>query len=167
MSGSGKTTIGEEVYRIWKKKDPATVFLDGDIIREIFHHNQDHRAYTVEGRYENARRIHELCRWLDNQGINVICCILAIFDEILMKNRIIYKSYFEVYIWVPFELLQLRDTKNLYAPAIAGITNNVVGVDIPFPEPKKPDMLIDNSESEVDHRKTAYKILKKSGALTI
>jgi len=167
MSGAGKTTIGMEVYRMWKKIDPATVFLDGDVVREIFHHNKDLLAYTVEGRYENARRIHEICRWLDSQGINVVCCILAIFDDILMKNRAVYASYFEVYIQVPFAVLQIRDTKNLYAPALAGKTKNVVGVDISFPEPKNPDMLLDNSKPGVNHSKTAYNILRKSGVLTL
>ena len=27
LSGSGKTTVGKEVFRIWKKKSPQTIFL--------------------------------------------------------------------------------------------------------------------------------------------
>ena len=36
LSGSGKTTVGKEVFRIWKKKSPQTIFLDGDEVRDIF-----------------------------------------------------------------------------------------------------------------------------------
>lgn len=166
MSGAGKTTLGKEIYQIWKKKDPATVFLDGDEVRKIFRQNQEISAYSLEGRRENARRIHEICRWLDSQGINVVCCILAIFDDILAENRRAYSSYFEIYIQVPFTILQRRDNKNLYAPALAGTTQNVVGVDIPFPEPKNPDIVIDNSISTINHLKTATKILEIVGVTT-
>ena len=166
MSGAGKTTLGNEIYQIWKKKDPATVFLDGDEIRRIFRQDQDISAYSLESRRENARRIQEICRWLDIQGINVVCCILAIFDDILVENRMIYSSYFEIYVQVPFEILQKRDNKNLYAPAIAGTTKNVVGVDIPFPEPKNPDIVVDNSSSALNHLNIAQKILEKAGVTT-
>lgn len=161
MSGAGKTTLGKEIFQILKKKDPATVFLDGDEIRRIFRQDQDISAYSLEGRRENARRIQEICRWLDIQGINVVCCILAIFDDILVENRRTYSSYFEIYVQVPFEILQKRDNKNLYAPALAGTTQNVVGVDIPFPEPKNPDIVVDNSSSVLNHSNIAQKILEK------
>lgn len=33
----------------------------------------------------------------------------------------------------------------MYKPALDGKIKNVVGVDIPFPEPEKPDLVIDNN----------------------
>ena len=36
MSGAGKTTIGERLFFELKRSDPSTVFVDGDVIREIF-----------------------------------------------------------------------------------------------------------------------------------
>jgi adenylylsulfate kinase len=43
------------------------------------------------------------------------------------------------------ESLEKRDTNNLYSRAKKGIIKNVVGFDIPFPEPKNPDLVIENS----------------------
>ena len=43
------------------------------------------------------------------------------------------------------ETLLKRDIKNLYKPALAGKIKNVVGIDIPFPEPDEPDLTIDNN----------------------
>jgi adenylylsulfate kinase-like enzyme len=37
-----------------------------------------------------------------------------------------------------------RDIKNLYAPALRGEIKDVVGVDIPFPDPPHADLIIDN-----------------------
>jgi adenylylsulfate kinase-like enzyme len=42
-----------------------------------------------------------------------------------------------------------RDTRNLYASALRGEIPNVVGVDIPFPEPVSPELVLDN---DVDRR---------------
>ena len=44
-------------------------------------------------------------------------------------------------------LTKERDYKGLYSLALNEGTKNVVGVDISFPEPECPDMIVDNSES--------------------
>ena len=36
LSGSGKTTIGKELYAIHKEEYKNTIFLDGDILREVW-----------------------------------------------------------------------------------------------------------------------------------
>ena len=79
LSGSGKTTIGKELYKIWKKDSRPTVIIDGDEIRKIFKHNSGDDPYSIEGRKINADRISNLCLWLDKQEINVVCCILSVF----------------------------------------------------------------------------------------
>ena len=71
LSGSGKTTVGKEVFRIWKKKSPQTIFLDGDEVREIFSNENYSRDYTLKGRRLNAERISRLCLWLDNYKMSL------------------------------------------------------------------------------------------------
>ena len=56
-TGSGKTTIGHQVFKYWKEIDQSTVFIDGDKIREIFKHDKGESAYTKSGRRLNAERI--------------------------------------------------------------------------------------------------------------
>ena len=141
MSGVGKTVIGREVYKLLKARRPNVVFLDGDIVREIM---GDDVGHTVEGRRTNAGRISRLCRYLDSQGVDVVCAILSIFHESQRWNREHIPQYFEVYIRVPFEILVERDSKGLYRQALAGKIKNVVGVDIEFPPPANPDLIIDN-----------------------
>jgi cytidine diphosphoramidate kinase len=64
------------------------------------------------------------------------------------------------------DILIDRDQKNLYKPALRGETKNVVGVDIPFAPPESPDMIIDNSQTGLDHSSSAREILHKAGVLT-
>ena len=54
-----------------------------------------------------------------------------------------------------------RDTKNLYEPALRGDISDVVGVDIPFPRPTSPDMVVDNGTDGLDHAKIAAGILRR------
>lgn len=162
LSGSGKTSIGRTVYSMWKKVAPGTVLIDGDEIRGIFGASNE-ESYTLVGRAANSDRMAALCGWLDRQGINVVCCILSIFEERRVKNREEFSRYFEVFIDVPMETLIARDIKNLYLPAIKGERRNVVGVDIPFPPPSSPDMRVDNSHDVSDHNLSAAKILMAAG----
>ncbi len=116
---------------MWRKQEPNTVLVDGDVIRALFKDNVGEESYTIVGRRKNADRICSLCEWLDKQNINVVCCILSIFEESREWNRQNYSKYYEVYISVPMEDLVKRSIKDLYAPAFRGEMKNVVGVDIP------------------------------------
>lgn len=145
VSGAGKTCVGRELCRLWKEQARHTVLVDGDEIRRIFQHDRDEQAYSLDGRRRNAERIRELCAWLDRQDINVVCCILSLFEDVHAWNRATYSRYFEVFIDAPIADVMARDVKGIYGPALRGEARNVVGVDIPFTRPAQSDMVIDNS----------------------
>lgn len=157
LAGSGKTTVGREIYANWKARDRATVFVDGDEVRDIFRHNRGDEPYSVEGRRQNAERIASLCAWLDRQDINVVCCILSIFEETREWNRANYREYFEVYLEAPLSALTSR--RHLYEEAEAGRMRNVVGVDIPFTPPASPDLVIDSGPDGESPEVAAKRIL--------
>lgn len=160
MSGAGKSVIGCALYRLLKAQVAATVLVDGDEIRQIFRHDRSEDAYSVEGRRCNAERIREICAWLDRQEINVVCCILSIFEDSHAWNRTNIRDYFEVYVAAPMEVLERRNPKDLYGKARRGELKNVVGVDIPFTPPVNPDLVIENGEDPVDPDQAALMILE-------
>jgi len=164
LSKAGKTTIGRELYKQWKLNESNTVLIDGDEIRAIFQDDVDEFSYTINGRRKNADRICEICAWLDRQEINVVCCILSIFEESREWNRVNLSEYFEVYIKVAFDLLINRDDGHLYNPALKGELKNVVSIDIPFHEPKLPDYIFNNSEPLEDFSQVAAEILQRAKA---
>lgn len=120
--------------------------VDGDDVRALYAESDDTAAYDLNGRYKNAGRVVNLCRWLDRNDLNVVCATLSIFPDIQKENRNIFSQYFEVFIDVPMEQLEANDTKQLYRRARLGEIDNVVGVDIEFPTPPYSDMTIDNRD---------------------
>ena len=158
LSGSGKTTLANEIVASKNNESKNTLLLDGDVIREIFGNDLD---YSMEGRLLNARRICQLGKFLDEQGMNVICAILSIFPETREWNRDNVKDYYEVFIDVPIETLIERDSKGIYAKFNRGEISEVVGMDINFPIPDKADLVIKNIKSKSDLLSYAKYIVKK------
>ena len=163
LSGAGKTTLGRELARQWRTRTPNCVLLDGDELRELFGHDRGDAAYTIDGRRLNAERMTSLCALLDRQGINVVCCILSVFPEMRAGNRRRFSRYFEVFLSAPLAVLRARDPKGLYAAAASGALRNVVGVDIPFPEPATADLVIDTSGEPPDVVRLAAHVLQCAG----
>jgi len=163
LSGAGKTTIARELHIQWQRQDPATLLIDGDEVREIFKHDSGPNAYTLAGRRINAERITAMSAWLDRQNINAVVSILCIFPDILLANRSRYQAYFEIFVDAPLAQLEARDGKGLYAAAREGGMTDVVGVDIPFPTPKQPDMVVRNDGPELDGGAVAADILARIG----
>jgi len=164
LSGSGKTTVGRHLYKLWKLDSKPTVIIDGDEIREIFKHNRGNDPYTLEGRKINSDRISNLCLWLDRQDINVVCCILSVFKQSRDWNRDNYSKYLEVYLHASDEILSKR--RDLYEKARNGSIKNVVGIDIPFEKPKGSDLTFDtgkNGHSANIIADKIYEIVKSSG----
>ncbi len=159
LSGSGKTTIGKEVFLCIKEKYSNTIFLDGDAFREIVGNDLGH---NVQDRLKNAKRIHRMCKFLISQNINVICATMSLYKEIHELNRKEIKNYFEVFIECDIDELIKRDQKDLYTEAIKGTRDDVVGVNLPYDKPQNCDLVIDNSKKDNLHKKVE-KILNLIG----
>ncbi len=140
LAGAGKTTIGGLFFRRLKATKPNVVLLDGDQIRPVF---CEDTGYTHEDRVKRAWRIFRVCRMLAEQGVDVVCCSIAMYADVRAWNRQNIANYKEIYIKVQPETLQSRNQKGLYTS-----DNAVVGVSLPFDEPKTPDIVIENDGQE-------------------
>lgn len=144
LSGSGKTTLADKIFEEISPKVKNIVKIDGDVIREIFCNDL---GYTKSDRKKNAKRISSLCKFLENNKINVICSILSVFESDRMWNRKNFKNYYEVFIDVDKDILMKRDSKGLYKNYMKGKIKNVVGYDINFEKPENSDLTIKNNKS--------------------
>lgn len=162
LSGAGKTTIGTELVRRIKPIHPNVFFLDGDIFRAMLGDDLD---YSVGARLENAKRLSNFCAEMSRQNIHVICAAMSLFPEWRETNRARIDDYFEVFLDIPLETIEARDPKGIYAAARAGKEKDVIGIDIPFPAPTQPDLVISDTDQNegVDH--CATKILDATGIL--
>ena len=84
LSGAGKTTIATAVFKKLKEKKANSVFLDGDIIRDVLNNDLSHNP---KDRLKNAYRISKLCEFLTSQNIHVVCSTMSLFKEIHQMNR--------------------------------------------------------------------------------
>lgn len=141
LSGAGKTTIGKLLYEKIKTEHPDTVFLDGDIMRKVF---GDDLGYSKEERRKCAMRYSRLCAMLQEQGMNVICCTISMFDSVRDWNRRNIQNYKEIYVKVSMDTLQKRDQKGLYSGTTTEKQEEVVGVHTDIEEPKYPDLILEN-----------------------
>ncbi|MEO1944880.1 MAG: adenylyl-sulfate kinase [Candidatus Thioglobus sp.] len=144
LSGAGKTTLASQIVTEVQKEISNVVLVDGDIIREMFGNDLGH---SMVDRRKNADRICQLCKFLDDQGINVVCAILSLFPESRSWNRKNLKSYYEVFIDVPVSDLMARDIKGIYKRFNSGELSDVAGMDIDFPRPVNADLIIKNTDS--------------------
>ena len=137
LSGAGKTTIGTLLYQALKRQKDNVVFLDGDQLRQVF---GDDLGYTPDQRRKSAMRNARLCKLLADQGLDVICCTISMFDSVRDWNRANIPGYVEVYVKVSMETLRKRDQKGLYSQGDGA----VAGVNFSVEEPKQPDLVLEN-----------------------
>ena len=163
LSGAGKTTLSNEIASELAKQKKHVILIDGDVVREVFGNDLGH---SIEDRRKNADRVCRLCKFLDDQGMDVVCAILSLFEEHREWNRRTFENYFEIYIESPLDALVRRDPKGLYKRFAQGDITDVAGMDIDFEIPVNAHLVIDNSHSRaalLEHAKTiADKILAES-----
>ena len=150
LSGAGKTTLAEKTVDEVRKKGKKIILLDGDSIRELW---GDDLGHDILSRKRNADRICQLCQFLDNQGLDVVCAVLSIFPESREWCRKNLSSYYEVFIDAPLEQIMARDVKGIYARFKKGEIQDVAGLDLEFPVPQNPDLLIKNTASRSEFLK--------------
>ena len=141
LSGAGKTTIGKLFYNYLKEQHPNTVFLDGDTLRKVF---GDDLGYTEEERRKCAMRYSRLCAMLEEQGMNVVCCTISMFDSVRQWNRENIHNYREIYVRVSMDTLCARDQKGLYSGITSETDKDVAGIHFQVEMPKNPDLILDN-----------------------
>ena len=95
LSGAGKTTLASEIVTRAKNVISNVILIDGDVIRDLF---VGDLGYNMADRKKNADRISNLCKFLSDQGINVVCSILSLFPESREWNRKNINKYYEIYL---------------------------------------------------------------------
>ena len=141
LSGSGKTSVGGELWRRLRASGRPVIFLDGDELRAAIAEDLGHSA---DNRRQSAMRNARLCRLLASQGADVVCATISMFHEVQRWNRENISGYREIYLRVPLDELRRRDSKGIYAAGQRGDAQDIVGVDVPAEFPEAPDLVLDN-----------------------
>lgn len=144
ISGSGKSTIANELEKKLFSKGIRTFILDGDNIR---HGLNNDLGFNDADRVENIRRVGEVTKLMVDAGIVVISSFISPFvsDREMVKKLIGDQDFIEVFINTPLEVAEERDPKGLYKKARSGLIPNFTGVSSPYEKPHSPDIEIDTT----------------------
>jgi len=148
LSGSGKSTIANQLETTLNEQGYHTYTLDGDNTRLGLNKGL---GFSEEDRIENIRRVAEVCKLMNEAGLIVICSFISPFE----KNRtqakeIIGENFIEAFVDADLSTCEIRDPKGLYKKARAGEIKDFTGISSPFELPSNAIVLKNNTEEDLD-----------------
>ncbi|MFM2159969.1 MAG: hypothetical protein RLY39_500 [Actinomycetota bacterium] len=144
LSGSGKSTIANEVAKELYALGRHVYVLDGDNLRLGL--NKD-LGFAKEDRAENVRRVSEVAKLMMDAGLIVIVALVSPFrvDRDQARELFAKGKFIEVWVNTPTELCAQRDPKGLYKKAAAGDLPNMTGVGQEYEAPLSAEVELDGT----------------------
>jgi bifunctional enzyme CysN/CysC len=145
LSGSGKSTIANEVEKTLNLMNRHTFLLDGDNVRHGL--NKD-LGFTETDRIENIRRVGEVAKLMADAGLIVLTAFISPFraERDMVRTMLPKGEFVEIFVDTPLEVAEARDVKGLYKKARAGQLKNFTGIDSPYEAPDNPDIRVNTVE---------------------
>jgi len=145
LSGSGKSTIANEVEKRLNLMNRHTFLLDGDNVRHGL--NKD-LGFTEADRIENIRRVGEVAKLMTDAGLIVLTAFISPFraERDMVRAMLPEGEFIEIFVDTPLEVAEARDVKGLYKKARSGTLKNFTGIDSPYEPPAAPDIRVNTVE---------------------
>ena len=145
LSGSGKSTIANEVEKRLALMNRHTFLLDGDNIRHGL--NKD-LGFTEADRIENIRRVGEVAKLMADAGLIVLTAFISPFraERDMVREMLPDGEFIEIFVDTPLEVAEARDVKGLYKKARSGSLKNFTGIDSPYEAPTAPEIRVNTVE---------------------
>jgi adenylylsulfate kinase len=149
LSGSGKSTIANEVAYKLNQNKQFTYVLDGDNIRHGL--NKD-LGFSPEDRDENIRRISEVAGLFADAGVITLTAFISPYQKLrdFCRSLLPKDRFFEIYCKATLDTCEQRDPKGLYKKARAGEIKQFTGIDAPYEEPKNPEIILDTDKYNIE-----------------
>ncbi len=141
LSGSGKSTIANEVEKQLFLMNRHTFLLDGDNVRHGL--NRD-LGFTEADRIENIRRVGEVAKLMADAGLIVLTAFISPFraERQMVREMLPPGEFVEIFVETPLAVAEARDVKGLYKKARAGRLKNFTGIDSPYEPPENPEIRV-------------------------
>uniref|UniRef100_A0A7N2M298 Adenylyl-sulfate kinase n=1 Tax=Quercus lobata TaxID=97700 RepID=A0A7N2M298_QUELO len=119
LSGSGKSTLACSLSRELHSRGKLSYILDGDNLRHGLNKNL---GFKPEDRTENIRRVGEVAKLFADAGLICIASLISPYrkDRDACRAMLPDANFIEVFMNMPLELCEARDTKGLYKLARSG-----------------------------------------------
>ena len=146
LSGAGKSTLATAVADELRRGGVRVETLDGDEVRQNLSKGL---GFSREDRDTNIRRIGYVAKLLTRNGVMVISAAISPYRAVRNDVRREIGAFVEVHVKASLEECVRRDTKGLYARALAGEIAQFTGVSDPYEEPLAPELVIDTEREDV------------------
>ena len=151
LSGSGKSTVAVAFEQVLMQRGFHAYRLDGDNIRHGLNKNL---GFSAEDRTENIRRIGEVAKLFADAGLIAVTSFISPYTADRDLARKVHEDaglpFFEVYVHCPLEEAEKRDPKGLYKKARAGEIKGFTGIDDPYEEPTKAELVLKTAEMSIE-----------------
>ena len=149
LSGSGKSTIVNEVEKRLVAMNKHTMSLDGDNVRQGLNKNL---GFKDADRIENIRRIAEVSKLMNDAGLIVLASFISPFISERENAREIIgvENFMEIYISTSLTVCEKRDVKGLYKKARSGEIPNFTGISSVYEPPLAPALSIDTEHCTIE-----------------
>lgn len=146
LSGSGKTTIANELARELREHGCLVEILDGDVVRTNLSKGL---GFSREDRNINIRRLGFVANLLSRNGVVAIVAAISPYRAARDELRRTTENFIEIHVDAPLKVCEDRDVKGLYAMARSGEIKAFTGIDDPYEEPLNPNIVCYTSEESV------------------
>src|SRR4029077_1788773 len=147
LSGAGKSTIADLVIPELERRGRVVEPLDGDVVRT---HLSKGLGFSKEDRDTNIQRIGWVSSRVTRHGGVVVVSAISPYEETRQAARGLVEEFGPfvcVHVHASVDECVRRDTKGLYAKAIAGEIKESRATSAPNEDPRAPELTTD-PESE-------------------
>jgi len=125
--------------------------LDSSRIRQQVNR---HLGFTRDEVETNLLRLGYECKLLNRNGVTAIVTAISPYRDVRDRVREQIGHFVEVHCRCPMEVLIERGSGELFERAKRGEIKHVAGVDVPYEEPLKPEVLLNTDQITVDEAVT-------------
>ena len=147
MSGSGKSTIGKGVADALQTRGRKVELLDSGRIRQQLNRTLGFSREEVE---TNLLRLGYECSMLNRNGVVAIVTAVSPYRDVRDQIREQVGQFVEIHCRCPMEVLMNRGARELFEKAQQGEIKHVAGVDVPYEEPLKPEVLLNTDQTTLE-----------------
>ena len=144
LTNAGKSTIATGLERELFDRGKVSIRLDGENVRMGISRDL---GFGAEDRSENVRRVAEVARMMNNQGIIAVAALVAPSEEVRQRARELVGEgrFVEVFVDTPISVCRERDPDGLYVAADRGDIVDFPGVSSTYERPSAMDLRVDAS----------------------
>ncbi len=144
---SGKSTIAKLLAEAIQRRGLHVEVLNSARIRREINRSL---GFTREEIEANLRRLGYECKLLNKNGVITVVTSVSPYRDVRDAIREEVGSFVEVYCRAPMEVLIGRDSRGLFEKAKRGEIQCVAGINAPYEEPFKPEILLNTDQDSAE-----------------